>query len=253
MFPEEMIKKLQKAKLCVILSGAGISAESGVPTFRDAQTGLWAKYNPEELATPYAFSRNPKLVWEWYQFRRELVAKVEPNPAHYALVDLEKYYQGKTGETKESEFWLITQNVDGLHRLAGNKNVLELHGNIQRFKCSEENIEIPEEKWDKSTIPPKCPCGAYIRPNIVWFGEGLPEYEISKSYTISTTTKIFFSIGTSGLVQPAASLPFIAKRSGACVIEINKDYTPITQIADYSFQGKAGEILPKLIEAIINQ
>ena len=162
----ELAPILAQARRVVVLTGAGVSAESGVPTFRDALTGLWANYRPEELATPTAFAQNPKLVWDWYQWRRELVERAEPNAAHQALAEL---------EDRVPKFTLITQNVDGLHQRAGSRNVFELHGNIRRVKCSAEGRVVTE--WAAGgDVPPRCPhCGANLRPDVVWFGETLPE------------------------------------------------------------------------------
>lgn len=221
-----------------ILTGAGISAESGVPTFR-GEDGLWKKFKPEELANVDAFMKNPDLVWGWYQHRREVINDVEPNPGHYALAQLEK---------KVSDFTLITQNIDGLHRRSGSENILELHGNIQRNKCIKCEMmyeELPDENLEKA---PECACGGMIRPDVVWFGEMLPEDVIQSAFTAAERSSVFFSIGTSAVVQPAASLPVAAKQNGAYLVEVNVDRTVLTDIADEFFQGKSGEILPQIIE-----
>ena len=224
-----------------MLTGAGVSAESGVPTFRDAQTGLWAKYKPEDLATPRAFQRNPRLVWEWYEWRRTLVAQARPNPGHLALAEMEKFFP---------EFHLITQNVDGLHQRAGSRSVTELHGNILRTKCFDEGTIVSD--WPQtSDVPPKCPqCGGLLRPDVVWFEEPLPEEQMRLADQASRSCEVFFSIGTSGVVYPAASLPFQALQSGAMVIEINPEPTPLTSRAAYVLTGAAGLILPELISKI---
>ena len=223
-----------------MLSGSGISAESGVPTFRDAQTGLWARYDPLELATPEAFERDPRLVWEWYAWRRELVGNAVPNPGHEALAELER---------RVSNFVLLTQNVDGLHRRAGSQNVIELHGNIVRSKCSVEAI-FAEPREDDPGVPPSCPsCGAFLRPDVVWFGEALPAGAIEDAFDAAHECDVFFSIGTSGLVQPAASLAFEALRFGAVVVEVNPGDTPLTRHAGYALWGRAGDVLPALIRA----
>jgi len=240
--PEALIELLRKSEYVAVLTGAGISAESGIPTFREAQTGLWSKFQPEELATPEAFSRNPRLVWEWYTWRRELIAKAEPNPGHYALVEMEK---------KVPYFTLITQNVDGLHRRAGSGvrfPILELHGNIQRNKCFTENR--PVETWEENgEIPPRCPnCGGLIRPDVVWFGEALPEETLSSAYEASRRCEIFFVIGTSGLVHPASSLPYTAAGCGAVIVEINPAATPVSKLARFTLEGHAGIILPALVD-----
>jgi NAD-dependent deacetylase len=231
---------LRSANRAVVLTGAGISAESGVPTFRDAQTGLWARYAPEDLATPQAFAQDPRLVWEWYAWRRELVAQAAPNPGHQALVILEE---------KLPSFTLITQNVDGLHVQAGSRNVIELHGNIQRTKCFREETLV--ESWeDTGSIPPLCPrCGAFLRPDVVWFGEMLPPEALNASLEAAENCDIFFSIGTSGLVQPAASLPYLALRKDIPVVEINPAATPLSSSAAYLLPGPAGVILPQLVKA----
>ncbi|MCK6627411.1 MAG: NAD-dependent deacylase [Anaerolineae bacterium] len=243
--PAQLIDELRQAGHIAVLTGAGISAESGVPTFRDAQTGLWARYSPEELATPQAFHRNPRLVWEWYAWRRELVAKAEPNPGHLALAQLEAYFSAHNGH-----FTLITQNVDGLHQQAGSQNVIELHGNINRTKCFEEEVIV--EAWPPTDdVPPACPyCGGYLRPDVVWFGENLSAAALVAASSAAQTCDVFLSIGTSGLVQPAASLPYLALRHGAVVVEINPDETPLTAQATYVFDGPAGQVLPILWQAL---
>lgn len=240
-FPADVIQKLRAAKSIVVLTGAGISAESGVPTFRDAQTGLWANFNPEELATPQAFRKNPAMVWDWYMMRREMIKKVKPNPGHYALAEI---------ETKVPQFLLVTQNIDDLHRLAGNRNVIEIHGNIQRTKCFDEDLVV--ESWDhKSGVPPKCPrCGGLLRPDVVWFGEMLPSGAFERSAEATRNCDAFFSIGTSSLVYPAASLPYEAIRRKILSIEINPEGTPLTEHVDRHFQGFSGMILPELVAAV---
>ncbi len=238
--PPELVAKLRQVKKVAVLTGAGISAESGVPTFRDAQTGLWARYNPEELATPEAFQRNPRLVWEWYEWRRQLVSQAKPNPGHLALVEMER---------RVPHFTLITQNVDGLHRRAGSRHVIELHGNIMRTICSRESVVV--ETWEETEEkPPRCPrCGAFLRPDVVWFGEMLPAGALQAAIEAAQEAEIFFSIGTSAIVQPAASLPFEAARHGATVVEVNLEETPVTPIAHYVLRGPAGVVLPTLVKA----
>jgi len=237
--PEETINALRKAKSCVVLTGAGVSAESGVPTFRDAVTGTWSNFNIEDFATPEAFRKNPKKVWDWYEYRRGLLKDIKPNPGHYAIAELERVYP---------DFWLVTQNIDGLHHRAGNKNVLEIHGNILRNKCFEENTIIDDISNSKET-PPRCPsCGSYVRPDVVWFHEPLPEYEMEKSVEVSSKCGLFIVAGTSAVVYPAAELPIVAKRAGAYVIEVNIEKTSISEQADLTFLGKTGSVLPKLAE-----
>ena len=236
--PESLVVTLRGAWSVAVLTGSGISAESGVPTFRDVQTGLWARYNPEELATPEAFERGPRLVWEWYSWRRELVEKATPNPGHEALATLEGLVP---------KLSLVTQNVDGLHQSSGSQNVRELHGNIMRSRCSVEGV-IVEPHEDDEGIPPSCPsCGAFLRPDVVWFGEALPDEVLEEAFEAARNCEVFFSIGTSGLVQPAASLAFEAMRTGAIVVEVNPKDTPLTRHAEYALRGRAGEILPELL------
>ncbi|PZW25693.1 NAD-dependent deacetylase [Thermosporothrix hazakensis] len=237
--PSGLVDALRKARRVAILTGAGISAESGIPTFRDALTGLWARFNPEELATPEAFQRDPKLVWEWYAHRRELVERVEPNAAHRALVTMEQHVPKLT---------LITQNVDGLHQRAGSQNVLELHGNLARVRCFHENTVIPS--WeDTGEVPPRCPdCGGPLRPDVVWFGENLPADAFEKAVEAAAQCDLFFSIGTSGVVEPAASLTRLARQMGATVALINLDVEPRDVPPLYQIHGKAGTILPELVQ-----
>jgi len=241
MIEEDLIQCLREARRIVTLTGAGVSQESGLRTFRDAQTGLWAQYKPEELASPQAFQRDPKLVWDWYAWRREAVKSVRPNAGHYALVEMEKHIP---------DFTLITQNVDNLHRMAGNQNVLELHGNIQRVRCAD--CYTFTETWDDdSESVPRCrECGGLLRPDVVWFGETLPRDQLESAVEAARACQLFLSIGTSGVVQPAASLAYAAHNRGAMVAEVNTEPTPLTPKADFFLQGKSGEILPGLVKAI---
>ncbi len=242
--PESLLDIIRSADSLAVLTGAGISAESGVPTFRDAQTGLWARYHPEELATPEAFQRDPKLVWNWYNWRRDLISNSNPNPGHQALVAMELQFP---------LFTLITQNVDGLHQRAGSGKrfpIVELHGNIFRNKCSRENrivYDLPET----GEIPPVCPhCGSNLRPDVVLFGETLPLHTIEAAWEAAQSSRVFLSVGTSTVVEPAASLPFMASRAGAVVVEINPNRTPLSQAANYHLQGPSGEILPSLVKLL---
>ena len=239
-FAPELIAALRRAQRVVALTGAGVSAESGVPTFRAAQTGLWENFKPEELATPEAFRRNPKLVWEWYAWRREKVRSVQPNAGHKALATMARRFP---------QFALITQNVDGLHQRAGSTGVIELHGNITRTKCFDEGFVVPE--WTHTgEVPPRCPqCKGYLRPDVVWFGEDLPETAINEAMRVTGECDLFFSIGTSSMVYPAAMLPEIARRIGATVVEINPDETPLTTDATFSLRGPSGVLLPELLRA----
>jgi NAD-dependent deacetylase len=240
-FSEPILHSLRQARKVVALTGAGVSAESGVPTFRDAQTGLWAQFKPEELATPRAFRKNPRLVWEWYEWRRQLVRDAKPNPAHLALAQMEARF---------SEFTLITQNVDGLHQRAGSRNVIEIHGNITRTKCFQEDIVVNEWK-DTGDVPPKCPrCGGLLRPDVVWFEEPLPEGPAESAFNASRECDVFLCIGTSAVVYPAASLPLEALVNQATVIEINPEPTPLSPKASYILNGPAGMILPELLSQL---
>jgi NAD-dependent deacetylase len=225
----------------VALTGAGASAESGVPTFRDAQTGLWARYDPQELATPEAFERNPRLVWEWYAWRRALTSKAIPNPGHLALVELER---------RVAHFTLLTQNVDDLHRRAGSDQVLELHGNLHRTKCSNEDVVVQD--WDEDgQVPPRCrACGGPLRPDVVWFGEMLDAWIVGEAERLAGQCDVFASIGTSAQVYPAASLPLVAKRAGATVVEINVEETPVSGYADVVLREPASTGVPKLLEML---
>ena len=250
--PSKLVEKLRRIKRVAVLTGAGVSAESGVPTFREAQeipspsTGqpLWAEYRPEELATPQAFEKFPHRVWEWYEWRRELIKGVEPNPAHYALVEMQNHFIAQG-----TEFTLITQNVDGLHWTAGSQDVAELHGNIFLTKC--DKCLEPAERWGRTdTPPPSCPqaaCDGLLRPDVVWFGEGIPIDALHKAMAAAQKCQVFFSIGTSSHVQPAASLPIMALDANAVVVEINPNPTPITNRVTYVLEGLSGEILPQLV------
>jgi len=231
---------LRSADRVAVLTGAGISAESGVPTFRDAQTGLWARYRAEDLATPEAFAADPGLVWAWYARRRALVAQAEPNAGHRALAEMAQHL---------AHFTLITQNVDGLHRRAGSSEVLELHGNIERTMCSRERR--PVASWDEDgATPPRCPrCGAPLRPDVVWFGEPLPEPELRRAFEATAECQLFLCVGTSTVVHPAASLPFEALAHGAAVVEINPTPTPLTPRAAHVLAAPAAQVLPALCRA----
>jgi len=231
----ELQERFWRAQRVVVLTGAGVSSESGVPTFR-GKDGLWRNFRAEELATPHAFQEDPRLVWEWYNWRRELIAPLKPNPAHRMIARFEEHFP---------QFTLITQNIDGLHQQAGSKNVIELHGNIWRVRCTREGIVTENQEVPLSEIPPKCHCGALLRPDVVWFGEALPEDALQGAISSASQCQIMLVVGTSAVVQPAASLPIIAKEHGASVIEVNLEPTPITPLADQSLLGPAGEILPQ--------
>lgn len=231
----------------VAISGAGISKASGMPTFRGKE-GMWNKYRAEDLATPLAFSRDPVLVWDWYRARMRILLQAEPNPAHYALVDLEK---------ARLLLGLITQNVDGLHEIAGNKKIVEVHGRIRYARCISCNTYI---RWDKEEYAkkdgtvPKCPnCGSKLRPDVVWFGESLPQDHWYQAVEWCNQAQVLLVIGTSGVVQPVASLPYICKKNGSIVIEFNIEYTPISNIADYTILGPVEETLPKFVNELMRR
>lgn len=238
--PPSLISALRRSSHAVVLTGSGISAESGVPTFREAQTGLWACFDPQELTTPEAFARDPKLVWDWYAWRRKLIADTRPNPGHLAIAGMQDLVPHLT---------LVTQNVDGLHQRAGSRGVIELHGNISRTKCSVEGIAV--EDYDDSDSPPVCPpCGAPLRPDVVWFGEMLPHAALEVASEAARGADLFLSVGTSSLVYPAAALPFEALEGGATLVEINPLETPLTPHADFVLRGPAGNVLPFLIRQL---
>ena len=232
--------RLGRAKRIAVLTGAGISAESGVPTFR-GEGGLWESHRPEELATPQAFERDPGLVWRWYHWRRGLIADCPPNPAHKALLELEQ---------RGGNFTLITQNVDGLHRLAGSRRILELHGNLWWVRCTECGALYEERNLELAT-PPQCrECGGLLRPHVVWFGESLDPDILEAAWTAAAKCQVMLVVGTSAVVQPAAGLASVAKQAGAFVIEVNLARTPNSAEVDVSLRGKAGEILPELLAQI---
>lgn len=223
------------AQRIAVLTGAGISAESGIPTFRDAG-GLWKNFKPEELATPEAFARDPKLVWEWYDWRRQIIARAEPNAGHKALVRL------------GNRATIITQNVDGLHERAGSANVLRVHGSIWTIRCLQCGKEREDHRAPLPEIPPRCECGGLLRPGVVWFGEDLPHSVWDNAEKAARNADLLLVVGTSAVVYPAASLVPLARRAGAKVVEINPGETPISASVDHSLRGAAGEVLPKLIE-----
>lgn len=228
----------------VILTGAGISAESGVPTFR-GEGGLWRNFRPEELATPQAFKRDPKLVWEWYTWRRELVSKCEPNAAHRTLVEMEVVVTAAMSGDAQA-FTLITQNVDGLHEAAGSQNVVTLHGSLWSMRCVREGRRFEDRRLKMGNYLLRCPnCDAPLRPDVVWFGEMLDETVLQKAYEASERARTMIVIGTSALVHPAASLPIIAKRNSARLIEVNPEETPLSPYVDETLRGPAAVELPR--------
>ncbi|HVF63128.1 MAG TPA: NAD-dependent deacylase [Casimicrobiaceae bacterium] len=239
--PDALAVRLRSAARVAVLTGAGVSAESGVPTFRDALTGLWAKFDPRDLATPSAFARNPTLVWDWYAARRETVKSVEPNPGHFAIA---------TMETLVGDFLLVTQNVDGLHARAGSRKLVELHGNIARVRCSREDRVVDAWHASPDSLPPRCPhCGAFLRPDVVWFEEMLPAGALEAAEAAARRCDVFIVAGTSGEVYPAAALPHYAKAAGARVVEVNPDATPLSSLADDCLRGGSATVLPALVEA----
>jgi NAD-dependent protein deacetylase/lipoamidase len=242
LFTRSFLSLLKRSQKIMVSTGAGISVESGAPTFRSTE-GLWKDFKPEKLATPEAFAEDPKKVWEFYEWRRQKYKDMQPNAGHHALADLEKMVP---------EFSLFTQNVDGLHQKAGSKNVHELHGSIWRVKCIREEKVFPLLETPLKEIPPLCECGALLRPDVVWFGEPLPAHMIELAMQKASLCEVFFIIGTSATVQPAASLAWIAYENGAIVVEINPEETQATDIANESFRGAAGIILPLMVEALRN-
>lgn len=234
---QELKARLARTTAVTVLTGAGISADSGVPTFRGAD-GLWKDHRPEELASPEAFARNPELVWEWYNWRRELIASKQPNPAHTALVEMEH---------RIDNFWLITQNVDGLHPLAGSRHLSEIHGNIWKVRCTQCG-QITVNRDVPIAILPECAtCEGLLRPHIVWFGESLDPEDLRQSFDALRNCEMLLIIGTSGVVYPAASFGPIAKDNGAFVAELNLDPTPHSDLVDVAVQGHAKDLVPQLV------
>jgi len=227
---------IEQARSVAVLTGAGISAESGLPTFR-GPGGLWKSFRPEELATPGAFARDPKLVWEWYSWRREVHSRCEPNRGHVALAKLEQL---------KPQFTLITQNVDSLHERAGSRKIIHLHGSLWRVRCMSCGKEEQNEQVPLDPLPPRCACGGMLRPAVVWFGEALPQAAMAEAMQAATAAEVFLVAGTSSMVYPAAALPHVAMQHGARVIEVNLEATELSSLAHISLRGKSGEILPQL-------
>jgi NAD-dependent deacetylase len=235
-----LAEKLRGARRVVALTGAGVSAESGVPTFRGPE-GLWRKYRPEELATPQAFARDPVLVWEWYDWRRQKVAACSPNAGHRALAELSK---------RGFAFDLVTQNVDGLHRLAGSNPVWELHGSLWNLRCTGCSRNREDRQSPLPSIPPRCECGGLERPGVVWFGEALPSDVLAHAFEAASRADVFLVVGTSALVHPAASLPEVAGEEGALVVEVNPELTPLSGLVDLRLAGPSASILPRILDAL---
>jgi NAD-dependent deacetylase len=239
--PPGLAERLNSSRHVMVLTGAGVSAESGVPTFRDAQTGLWSRFRPEQLATVEAFVADPDTVWAWYEWRRDLVEQVAPNAGHLALAELESLVPAMT---------LVTQNVDGLHRLAGSRKIIEFHGNLFDNHCLEcarpaPNVPRPCPK------PPRClACGGLVRPGVVWFGEAIPALSLERAVQAADSCDLFMSIGTSALVHPAAGLAARARSAGAALVEINPEPTELARFADFAIQAPSGHVLPALRQAL---
>ena len=239
MFSNKLLARLRDATNVTVLTGAGISAESGVPTFR-GKDGLWQNHRMEELATIQAFQKNPLLFWQFYSWRRKGLENIKPNLGHYALVDFERYFK---------DFTLITQNVDNLHIIAGSKKLIELHGNILRDRCSKCNTLYPAAAA-VGAIPTCTKCDALLRPDVVLFGENLNETLLRKAQHASAECEVFLSIGTSGVVEPAASLPLLSKANGAYLVEINEEETPLSVHSNETLRGPSGKILPQMAMVI---
>jgi len=245
--PDEVVDAIRCARSVVVMTGAGVSAESGIPTFREDLTGFWANYDPQELATPEGFARDPEMVTRWYDHRRANIAECEPNPGHTAIAELERWIT----ETKDGSFTLLTQNIDGLHRDAGSCHIVELHGSIWRWRCTKTGREREYREFPFSEYPPKSEHGGFLRPAVVWFGEMLPPDAVAEAERASLMCDLFLSIGTSSLVYPAAGFVELAWSSGATTIEINRDPTPISSIVDWSIRGLSGEVMPEVMRCVV--
>ena len=234
-----LVRRLRDAGPVLALTGAGVSAESGLATFRGPD-GLWEGRDPTEVATPEAFMADPHMVWRFYAERRQRAAAAEPNPAHVALAAMER---------ELDDFLLVTQNVDGLHERSGSRNVVRLHGSLWRLRCSAEGREFDDHRTDLGELPPRCECGALLRPGVVWFGEALPMEAMARAETAARHAAVVIVAGTSSLVYPAAGLPAVARACGAYVVEINPEPTPLSATVDERLAGPAGRILPLIAEA----
>ncbi len=240
-FESEFVEKIKTANSVLFFTGAGISAESGIPTFR-GKDGMWKNYRPEELATLDAFLKNPDRVWEWYQYRRRIIRNASPNRGHLSITQMQYYFK---------EVVVVTQNVDNLHKRAGNKEVYELHGNIEINRCLRCGKLFYPPMFEQDEKAPRCPdCGGLVRPNVVWFGEPLPEDVLKSAQEAASNCDTCFTVGTSAVVYPAALIPTIAKSSGAYVVEININKTEFSNYAHLSLIGKSGEILSEILELV---
>jgi NAD-dependent deacetylase len=245
---EELIReaaaRLAGVRKLAVLTGSGVSRESGIATFRDPEEGLWARYDPMDLATQEGYLRNPVLVWQWYEHRFGMVEKAAPNPGHLAIAQLERLVPQVT---------VITQNIDGLHQAAGSTDVIELHGSIRRYRClgGRHTGFTRADFAEQSSVPPTCPrCGDLLRPEVVWFGEMLPRAALERAFDLAEGCDAMLVAGTSGEVQPAASLPFYTARRGGLVVDVNPERDTIASIADIYLSGRGGSVLPQLVQAI---
>jgi len=235
---DQVAERLASTKFLLIITGAGISAESGIPTFRGNE-GLWKNYRAEQLATPQAFARDPETVWKWYDWRRGIIGKAEPNAGHLAIKELEDLFDN---------FLLITQNVDGLHGRTGIRNMVEIHGNLWRVRCTREGTTSMLMDVPLKSVPPKCECGALLRPDVVWFGESIPTLALENAFRVIEQCDTLIVVGTSGVVYPVASFPQTVKQNGGFVIEVNVEPTPISAVANASLYGNSGDILPMIVQ-----
>ena|SRR5690625_2010853 len=246
---QPLIDTLRAARRVLVLTGAGTSSESGIPTFRDVMTGLWENFDPQQLATPDAFMADPELVWGWYEWRRGKVLRCQPNLAHRAIAAMQHHV---------GQLAVVTQNVDDLHERAGSRDVIHLHGSLHEprcFDCGHPHAlatDIPDEpEGGRRLKPPAClQCGGPVRPGVVWFGESLPQENWRRAQELAQECDVLFSVGTSSVVYPAAQLPHIAKSAGACVVQVNPDVTGLEGTADHDLRGKAGQVLPELVRAV---
>ncbi len=237
------VSVLGDAETITVLTGAGMSAESGVPTFRDVQTGLWARYDPMTLATPEAWQEDPALVWAWYQRRRAMLTAVEPNAGHRALATW----------AQSADVRVVTQNVDDLHERAGSTDVVHVHGSLFACRCDtcgrEHDAKVTDPDGDR-VPPPECECGGLVRPGVVWFGEMLPEHAFADATARAEACDVFILVGTSGVVYPAAGLPHIARGAGATIVEINPDETDLSDACDITIRSTAAVALPALVNSL---